>query len=115
MGDVCRAWDCCTSGPLTETERRFDEARSRLRELTVSNTLQGFNSSSLGQLSPQESLVLHMVQRQKRLVNELRGKVASERKLVALRTLGVKSVNKRLPGALRNVEGSLVKDQSCWG
>ena len=32
MGDVCRAWDCCTSGPLTETERRFDEARSRLRE-----------------------------------------------------------------------------------
>ena len=56
-----------------------------------------------------------MVQRQKRLVNELRGKVASERKLVALRTLGVKSVNKRLPGALRNAEGSLVKDQSCWG
>ena len=115
MGDVCRAWDCCTSGPLTETERRFDEARSRQRELTVSNTLQGCNSSSLGQLSPQESLVLHMVQRQKRLVNELRGKVASERKLVALRTLGVKSVNKRLPGALRNAEGSLVKEQSCWG
>ena len=55
MGDVCRTWECCTSGPLTETERRFDDARSRLRELTVSNTLQGFNSSSFGQLSPQES------------------------------------------------------------
>ena len=24
-------------------------------------------------------------------------------------------MNKRLPGALRNAEGSLVKDQSCWG
>ena len=114
MGDVCREWECCTSGPLTETERRFVDARSRLRELTASTTLQGFNSSSLGQLSPQESLVLHMVQRQKRLVNELRGKVASERKLVALRTLGGKSVNKRLPAGLRNPEGLLVKDQSCW-
>ena len=113
MGDVCREWECCTSGPLTETERRFVDARSRLRELTASTTLQGFNSSSLRQLSPQESLVLHMVQRQKRLVNELRGKVASERKLVALRTLGGKRVNKRLPAGLRNPEGLLVKDQSC--
>ena len=48
-------------------------------------------------------------------MNELRGKVASERKLVALRTLGGKSVNKRLPGGLRNPEGLLVKDQSCVG
>ena len=48
-------------------------------------------------------------------MNELRGKVASERKLVALRTLGGKSVNKRLPDGLRNPEGLLVKDQSCWG
>ena len=54
-----------------------------------------------------------MVRRQKRLVNELRGKVASERKLVALRALGGKSVDKRLPSALRNVEGLLVEDQSC--
>ena len=52
--------------------------------------LQGFIRSNLGKLSPQESLVLHMVQRQKRLVNELRGKVASERKLESLRTLGGK-------------------------
>ena len=64
MGDERRAWECCTSGLLTETEMRFVDARSRLRELTASTTLQGFNSSSLGQLSPQESLVLHMVQRQ---------------------------------------------------
>ena len=39
MEDVSRAWECCTCGPLTETERRFDDARSRLRELTVSTTL----------------------------------------------------------------------------
>ena len=77
--------------------------------------LQGFIRSNLGKLSPQESLVLHMVQRQKRLVNELRGKVANERKLESLRTLGGKSVNKRLPAGLRNSEGLLVKDQSRWG
>ena len=39
----------------------------------------------------------------------------SERKLETLRTLGGKSVNKRLPDGLRNPEGVLVKDQSCWG
>ena len=115
MGDVSRAWECCTPGPLTETERRFVDARSRLKELTASTMLQGFNSSSLGQLSPREALVLHMVRRQKRLVNELRGEVVSERKLETLRTLGGKSVNKRLPAGLRNPEGLLVKDQSCWG
>ena len=106
--------ECCTCGPLTETERRFDDARSRLRELTASTTLQGFNSSSLGQLSPHESLVLHMVRRQKRLVNELRSEIASERKLATLRALGGKSVNKRLPSVLRNVGGLPVEDQSCW-
>ena len=56
-----------------------------------------------------------MVRRQKRLVNELRMKVASERKLAALRVLGGKNVNKRLPSALRNAEGHPVEDQSCWG
>ena len=55
-----------------------------------------------------------MVRRQKRLVNELRVKIASERKLATLRALGGKSVNK-LPSALRNVEGLPVEDQSCWG
>ena len=115
MGDVSRAWECCTPGPLTETERRFVDARNRLKELTASTMLQGLNGSSLGQLSPQEALVLHMVRRQKRLVNELRGKVVSERKLETLRTLGRKSVNKRLLVGLRNSEGLLVKDQSCWG
>ena len=115
MGDVSGAWECCTPGPLTETERRFVDARSRLKELTASTMLQGFIRSSLGQLSPQESLVLHMVQRQKRLVNELRGKVANERKLESLRTLGGKSVKKRLPAGLRNSEGLLVEDQSRWG
>ena len=115
MGDVSAAWECCTPGPLTETERRFVDARSRLKELTASTMLQGFIRSSLGKLSPQESLVLHMVQRQKRLVNELRGKVANERKLESLRTLGGKSVNKRLPAGLRNSEGLLVEDQSRWG
>ena len=115
MGDVTRAWECCTPEPLTETERRFIDARSRLKELTASTMLQGFNSSSLGQLSPREALVLHMVRRQKRLVNELRGKIASERKLEKLRTLGGKSVNKRLPAGLRNPEGVLVTDQSRWG
>ena len=114
MGDVSREWERTTCGPLTETERRFDDARSRLRELTFSTALQGFNSSSLGELSPHESLVLHMVRRQKRLVNELRVKVASERKLATLRALGGKSVNKRLPSALRIVEGQPVEDQSCW-
>ena len=55
MGDVTRAWECCTPEPLTETERRFIDARSRLKELTASTMLQGFNSSSLGQLSPREA------------------------------------------------------------
>ena len=64
MGDVSREWECSTCGPLTETERRFDDARSRLRDLTSSTVLQGFNSSSLGELLPHESLVLHMVRRQ---------------------------------------------------
>ena len=50
----------------------------------------------------------------KRLVNELRMKVASERKLAALRALGGKNVNKRLPTALRNAEGHPVEDQSRW-
>ena len=81
MGDVSRAWECSTPVPLTKTERRFIDARSRLKELTASTMLQGFNSSNLGPLSPREELVLHMVRRQKRLVNELRGKIASERKL----------------------------------
>ena len=76
--------------------------------------LQGFNGSSLGQLSPQEALVLHMVRRQKRLVNGLRREVVGERKLETLRTLRGKSVNKRMPVGLRNPEGQLVKDQSCW-
>ena len=114
MGDVSRAWVCCTPGPLTETERRFIDARSRLKELSASSMLQGFNGSSLGQLSPQEALVLHMVRRQKRLVNELRREVVGERKLETLRTLRGKSVNKRMPVGLRNPEGQLVKDQSCW-
>ena len=56
-----------------------------------------------------------MVQRQKRLVNELRVKVASERKLAALRALGGQNVSKRLPSALRNAEGLPVEDQSRWG
>ena len=47
------------------------------RDSTSSTVLQGFNSSSLGALLLHESLVLHMVRRQKRLVNELRMKVAS--------------------------------------
>ena len=41
--------------------------------------------------------------------------MASERKLATLRVLGGKSVNKRLPSALRNAEGQPVEDQSCWG
>ena len=56
-----------------------------------------------------------MVRRQKRLVNELRREVVSERKLETLRTLRGKSVNKRLPVGHRDPEGQLVKDQSCWG
>ena len=84
------------------------------RDLISSTVLQGFNSSSLGELLPHESLVLHMVRRQKRLVNELRMEVASERKLAVLRVLDGKNVNKRLPSALRNAEGHPVKDQSCW-
>ena len=114
MGDVSRAWACCTPGPLTETERRFIDACNRLKELSASSMLQGFNGSSLGQLSPQEALVLHMVRRQKRLVNELRREVVGERKLETLRTLRGESVNKRMPVGLRNPEGQLVKDQSCW-
>ena len=49
MGEVSRAWVCCTPGPLTETERRFIDARNRLKELSASSMLQGFNGSSLGQ------------------------------------------------------------------
>ena len=51
---------------------------------------------------------------EKRFVSELRVKVASERKLAALRVHGGKNVNKRLPSALRNAEGHPVEDQSCW-
>ena len=32
MGDVSREWECSACGPLTENERRFDDARSRLRD-----------------------------------------------------------------------------------
>ena len=81
---------------MTDVEQRFDDARSRLRDLTSSSVLQGFNSSSLGELLPHESLVLHMVRGQKRLVNEMRMMLVIERKLAALRLLGGKSVNKRL-------------------
>ena len=114
MGDVSREGECCACGPMTDVEQRFDDARSRLRDLTASTVLQGFNSSSLGELLPHESLVLHTVRRQKRLVNDLRMKVMSERKLAALRLLGRKNVNKRLPIALRNAEGHPVEDESCW-
>ena len=85
------------------------------RDLTSSTVLQDFNSSSLGELLPHESLLLYMVRRQKRFVNELRMKVASERMLAALRVVGGKNVNKRLPSAFRNAEGHPVVDQSCWG
>ena len=85
------------------------------RDLTLSTVQQGFNCSSLGELLPHESLVLHILRRQKRLVNDLRMKVVSERKLAALRLLGRKNVNKRLPSALRNAEGHPVEDQICWG
>ena len=67
MGDVSREWEGGACGPLTEIERRFDDARSRLRDLTSSTVLQGCNCSSLGDLLPHESLDLHMVQRQKRM------------------------------------------------
>ena len=99
--------------PMTDVEQRFDDARS-MRDLTSSTVLQGFNSSSLGELLLHESLVLHMVRRQKRLVKEWRMKVVSERKLAVLRLLGRKNVNKRLPSALRNAEGHPMEDQSCW-
>ena len=113
-GDVSREGEGRACGPMTDVEQRIDDARSRLRDLTSSTVLQGFNRSSLEELLPHESLVLHMVRRQKRLVNELRMKVASERKLAALCLLGGKNVNKRLPSALRNAEGHPVEDQSCW-
>ena len=44
MGDVSREWECSACGPLTEIERGFDDARSRLRDLTSSTVLQGFGS-----------------------------------------------------------------------
>ena len=116
MGDVSREREGCACGPLTEIERRFDDARSRLRDLTSSTVLQGFNCSSLGELLPHESLVLHMVQRQKRLVNELRVKVVQARgSLRHCVHIGGKNVNKRLPSALRNTEGLPLEDQSRWG
>ena len=48
-------------------------------------------------------------------VAELRAKAAGERKLAALRQLGRKIVNKRLPSSFQNSEGHQVEDQSRWG
>ena len=105
MDDVSREGKCRACEPMTDVEQRFDDARSRLRDVTSSTVLQGFNSSSLGELLPHELLVLHVVRRQRRLVAELRIKVVSERKLAALRLHGRKNVNRRLPSSLRNTEG----------
>ena len=63
--DVSREGECRACGPMTDVEQRFDDARSRLRDLTSSTVLQGFNGSSLGEFLPHELLVLHMVRRQK--------------------------------------------------
>ena len=52
--------------------------------------------------------------KKKRLVADLRMKAVSERKLAALRLLGRKNVNRRLPSSLRNAEGHPVEDRSCW-
>ena len=101
--------------PMSDAEKRPDVARCELRNLTSSTVLQGCNSSSLGKLLPHESLIFDMVRRQKRLVAELRTKVVGERKLAALRLLGRKIVNRRLPSPLRNSEGRPVEDQSLWG
>ena len=54
MGNVSREWECGACGPLTEIERRFHDARSRLKILTSSTVLQGLNSSSFGELLPHE-------------------------------------------------------------
>ena len=50
MGDVRREVKCRACEPMTDVEQRFDDARSRLRDLTSSTVLQDFNSSSLGEV-----------------------------------------------------------------
>ena len=104
-----------TCDPMTDIEKRFDTARRNLRTLISSVSLQAFNSSSLGEMQPHESMTFEGLQRQKHTVADLRAKVAAERILLTLRRLSSKVTNKRLPNSLRDSEGRQVQDQSRWG
>ena len=101
--------------PLTDTEKCFDSARRDLQTLVSSGSSQAFNSSSLGVMQPHELLTFEEIQRQKRIVVDLRAKVAAERRLLTLRRLSSKVINKRMPSPLRDSTGQHVQDQSRWG
>ena len=93
----------------------FDVARRDLQILVSSASLQEFNSLSFGELQTHELMVFDEVQRQKRLVADLRAKVAAERRHASLRQLSSKVISKRQPNSLRDSEGQHVQDQSRWG
>ena len=88
-----------TCDPMTDIEKCFDTARRDLRTLTSSVSLQAFNSSSLGEMQPHESMTFEERQRQKHTVADLRAKVAAERGLLTLRRPSSKATNKRMPNS----------------
>ena len=98
-----------TCEPMTDVEKHFDAARRDLQNLVTSACLQNFNTSSLGKLSSQESIVFVELWRRKRFVAELRRRLASLRRLIS------KVISKRLPNSLRDGESQQVEDQSRWG
>ena len=59
-------------------------------------------------------MVFEELRTRKRVVAELRAKVAAGRRLASLRRLTSKVTRKRQPNSLRDAEGQQVEDQSRW-
>ena len=95
MSEVDKERKLRTCEPMSDDEKRLD-ARRDLQKLIASVSLQ---TSSFGKLSSQESMVFKDRRRQKRVVAQLRVKVAAETRLASLRRLTSK-VNKQAPAQL---------------
>ena len=115
MSEVDKKRKLQTCEPMSDNEKRFDAAPRDLQSLISSVSLLSFNTSNFGKLSSQESMIFEELRRQKRVVAELRAKVAVGRSLASLRQLTSKVTSKRQPNSLRDAEGQQVEDQSRWG
>ena len=73
--------------PMTDAERCLHTARCELREFASSGSVHDLNTSSLGKLSPHESMVHDELRMRKRAVADLKARVAAERRLASLRRL----------------------------